>query len=240
MPHLPPPPAILPTPAGLPRSPNTARTRTDHASASSYHSSCMLTVRRIPGLLFRDGPAEPEIVRGARENRVVTTVEEDRTQARIHGLLEVLREAEAGFRSYARALEVVAELDAENTGAVAGFGTTARLLTGVLNLSKGEAKARAEQAGLLTPRRSLTGEVLPATAAELAAGAIGPIHLRVITAVIRGPYCTGAVHAVRCLGAGRGATAAAPRDELMLGHPHADRRDVEHLPVFPAHLHRPA
>jgi hypothetical protein len=25
----------------------------------------------------------------------------------------------------------------------------------------------------------------------------------------------------------------------MLGHPHADRRDVEHLPMLPAHLRRP-
>ncbi|MGH3802267.1 MAG: DUF222 domain-containing protein, partial [Pseudonocardiaceae bacterium] len=51
------------------------------------------------------------------------------------------------------------------------------------------AKAPADQAELLTPRRSLTGEVLlpalPATAAELAAGAIGPTHLRVITATLR-------------------------------------------------------
>lgn len=119
----------------------------------------------------------------------MTTVE-DRTQTRIDGLLEVLREAEADFRrSYARVLEVVAELDAEKAGAVAGFGTTARLLAEVLNLSKGEAKARTDQAGLLTPRRSLTGEVLPAalpaTAAELAAGAIGPSHVRVITATMR-------------------------------------------------------
>ncbi|HVE97229.1 MAG TPA: DUF222 domain-containing protein [Pseudonocardiaceae bacterium] len=56
------------------------------------------------------------------------------------------------------------------------------MLAGVLNLSKGEAKARAEQAGLLAPRRSLTGQtlppMLPATAAELAAGAIGPTHVR--------------------------------------------------------------
>lgn len=49
--------------------------------------------------------------------------------------------------SYARVLDVVAELDAERTGAVAGFGTTARLLAGVFNLSKGGAKARTEQAG---------------------------------------------------------------------------------------------
>jgi hypothetical protein len=62
----------------------------------------------------------------------VTTVEEDRTQARFDGLLEVLREAEADFRrSYARVLEVVAEVDAEKVGAVTGFGTTARLLAGV-------------------------------------------------------------------------------------------------------------
>lgn len=120
----------------------------------------------------------------------MTTVEEDRTQARIDGLLQVLRDAEADFRrSYARVLDVVAELDAERAGAVAGFGTTARLLAGVLNLSKGEAKARAEQAGLLAPRQSLTGETLPpalpATATELAAGVIGPSHVRVIAATMR-------------------------------------------------------
>ncbi|MGH3963676.1 MAG: DUF222 domain-containing protein [Pseudonocardiaceae bacterium] len=119
----------------------------------------------------------------------MTTVEEDRTQARIDGLLQVLRDAEADFRrSYARVLGVVAELDAERAGAVAGFGTTARLLCGVLNLSQGEGKTRADQAALLTPRRSLTGQVLPpalpATAAELAAGATGPTQLRVITATM--------------------------------------------------------
>jgi hypothetical protein len=120
----------------------------------------------------------------------VTTVEEDRTQARIDGLLQVLPDAEVDFRrSYARVLEVVAELETERVGAVAGFGTTARLLAGALNLSQGEAKARAEQADLLAPRQALTGEVLPptlpATAAELTAGAIGPAHVRVITATMR-------------------------------------------------------
>ncbi len=120
----------------------------------------------------------------------MTAAVEDRTQARIDGLLQVLRDAEADLRrSYARMLDVVAELDAERAGAVAGFGTTARLLAGALNLSKGEAKARAEQAGLLAPRQSLTGEllppVLPVTAAELAAGAIGPAQVRVITATMR-------------------------------------------------------
>ena len=120
----------------------------------------------------------------------MTTVGEDLEQARVDGLLGVLRDAEAELRrSYSRMLGVVGELEEENAGAAAGFGTTARLLAGVLNLSRGEAKARVEQAELLTPRRSLTGEVLPpilpATAAELAAGAIGPAHLRVITATMR-------------------------------------------------------
>ena len=84
---------------------------------------------------------------------------------------------------------MVAELTRENAGALTGFGSTARLVAGVLNLSTGEAKARVEQAELLAPRRSLTGEVLPpllpSTAAELAVGAIGPAHVRVITATMR-------------------------------------------------------
>ena len=113
----------------------------------------------------------------------------DPAETRVHGLLDELREAEADLRrSYAQVLSVVAQLDAENAGAIAGFGSTARLLAGVLNLSKGEANARVEQAGLLMPRRSLTGEVLaprlPATATELASGAIGPGQLRVITSIM--------------------------------------------------------
>ena len=58
----------------------------------------------------------------------------------------------------------------------------------MLNLSKSEARTRAEQAELFTARRSLVGEVLPpalpATAAELAAGRIGPAQVRVITATV--------------------------------------------------------
>ncbi|MDQ5855767.1 MAG: hypothetical protein M3302_05540, partial [Actinomycetota bacterium] len=89
----------------------------------------------------------------------MTTVEEGRIQARIDGLLQALRNAETDFRrSYARVLDVVAELDAEKAAAVAGFGTTARLLAGVLNLSKGEANARAEHARLVASHHALTGE----------------------------------------------------------------------------------
>ncbi len=140
--------------------------------------------------MCRFGVLRPEIVGGGCENGVVTALVEDRSEARMHGLLEGLRAAEADLRrSYARVLSVVAELDAERAGAVAGFGSTARLLSGVLNLSKGEAKARVDQAEQLMPRRSLTGEELaprlPATAAGLAAGELGPGHLRVITAIMR-------------------------------------------------------
>jgi len=75
----------------------------------------------------------------------VTTVGEDLEQARVDGLLGVLRDAEAELRrAYSRMLGVVGELEEENAGAAAGFGTTARLLAGVLNLSRGEAKARVE------------------------------------------------------------------------------------------------
>lgn len=113
----------------------------------------------------------------------------DPTQVRVNGLVDELREAEAALRhSYARVLDVVAQLDAENAGTVAGFGTTARLLAGVLNLSRSEARTRVEQAGQLMPRRSLTGTplpaLLPATAAELAAGRIGPGQVRVITSTM--------------------------------------------------------
>ncbi|MGH3797584.1 MAG: DUF222 domain-containing protein, partial [Pseudonocardiaceae bacterium] len=114
----------------------------------------------------------------------MTTVEQDHQLAHAEGLLDALRAAEVEFRcSYARVLDVVAELEDEKAGAVTGFGTTARLLAGVLNLSKGEARARVEQAELLTARRSLTGgplpPALPTTAAELAAGRIGSAQVRV-------------------------------------------------------------
>jgi len=61
---------------------------------------------------------------------------------RVDGLLAALRDAETELRqAYSRMLEVVADLETEKAGAVAGFGTTARLVAGVLNLSRGEARA---------------------------------------------------------------------------------------------------
>ena len=173
------------------------------------------------GLSLMAPPGRPGTVGGGCENGVVTAVGEDLEQARVDGLLGVLRDAEAELRrSYSRMLGVVGELEEENAGAAAGFGTTARLLAGVLNLSKGEARTRAEQAALLTPRRSLTGQALapslPATAAELAGGAIGPAHLRVITATMRripdGTHPQDAAQAEQTL-----ATAARRFDPTALG-----------------------
>jgi hypothetical protein len=52
-------------------------------------------------------------------------------------------------------------------------------------------------------------------------------------AVTRGPYWTGAV--TPC---GAAPALAPTRDELVFGHPHLYRRQVEHLPAFQAHLGR--
>jgi hypothetical protein len=61
-----------------------------------------------------------------------TILGEGGAQAHIHGLLGVLRDAEADCRrSYSRVLGVVAELARENAGALTGFGSTARLVAGV-------------------------------------------------------------------------------------------------------------
>jgi hypothetical protein len=73
----------------------------------------------------------------------VTTALEDRTDARLDGLVGELRAAEAQLRrSYARVLEVTAKLGQQKAGAATGFDGTAWLLAAVLNLSNSEAKAR--------------------------------------------------------------------------------------------------
>lgn len=57
----------------------------------------------------------------------MSTAAPDCEQTRIEGLLDSLRAAEAEYRRcYGRMLDVVAELETERAGAVAGFGTTAR------------------------------------------------------------------------------------------------------------------
>jgi hypothetical protein len=88
-------------------------------------------------------------------------------------------------KTHAAMLELVASLDATGLAAEQGFGTTGRLLATMLDLSTGQAHARIRDADQLATRPTLTGAALPArlpaTAAALAAGAIGTGALRVIT-----------------------------------------------------------
>ena len=88
-------------------------------------------------------------------------------------------------KAHAAMLELVAGLDAAKVAGEQGFGTPWRLLSAMLDLSAGQARARMRDAEQLATRRTLTGEVLPArlpvTAAALASGAIGTGQLKVIT-----------------------------------------------------------
>ncbi len=87
-------------------------------------------------------------------------------------------------KTHAAMLELVAGLDATKVAPEQGFVTTWRLLSAMLDLSAGQARARVRDAEQLASRRTLTGEVLPAhlpaTAAALASGAIGTGQLKVI------------------------------------------------------------
>ncbi len=88
-------------------------------------------------------------------------------------------------KTHAAMLELLTGLDAAKVAGEQGFGTTSRLLSAMLDLSSGQARARVRDAEQLATRRSLTGEPLPArlpaTAAALASGAIGTGQLKVIT-----------------------------------------------------------
>jgi hypothetical protein len=100
-----------------------------------------------------------------------------------------LRDIETVSRMlHAVMLETVAELDSRNLAASGGFGSTKRLLAGMLQLSATEAGTRVAHAAQLTARRTLGGEVLPPvlpkTAAGLAAGEIGVGQVRVIAETI--------------------------------------------------------
>jgi Domain of unknown function (DUF222) len=101
------------------------------------------------------------------------------------GLPAQVRDIEAVSRMlHAVMLEAVAELESRNIAATSGFGTTKRLLAGMLQLSAAEAATRVAHATQLSARRTLSGEVLPPqlpnTAAALAAGEIGVGQVRVI------------------------------------------------------------
>jgi hypothetical protein len=102
------------------------------------------------------------------------------------GLTQTLRDVEVLSRqTHAVMLTLVAELDSRGTAVRQGFGSTARLLAGMLRLSASEARTRVEHAAMVGARRTITGDTLapqlPATAAALACGEIGTGQLRVIT-----------------------------------------------------------
>ncbi|MGH3717811.1 MAG: DUF222 domain-containing protein [Pseudonocardiaceae bacterium] len=88
-------------------------------------------------------------------------------------------------QTHAVMLELVAEADARAIATREGFGSTQRLLAGMLRLSAAEARMRVEHAAMVGTRRTITGDTLPprlpATAAALTAGEIGAGQLRVIT-----------------------------------------------------------
>lgn len=146
----------------------------------------------------------PDFVRGTGENRSVTIALREPVAAISNcldgvrdtlnslddkGLTRALREIETlSRRTHAVMLDLLAELDSRGTATREGFGSTARLLAGMLQLSAGEARARVEHAAMVGTRRTITGDILPprlpATAAALAAGEIGTGQLRVITETI--------------------------------------------------------
>ncbi|MGH3807000.1 MAG: DUF222 domain-containing protein, partial [Pseudonocardiaceae bacterium] len=88
-------------------------------------------------------------------------------------------------KTHATMLELVAGMDTAGIAGEQGFGSTWRLLSAMLDLSAGQARTRVRDAEQLATRRTLTGKVLPArlpaTAAALSSGAIGPGHVKVIT-----------------------------------------------------------
>ena len=101
-------------------------------------------------------------------------------------VVQALRDLETLSRkAHSVILEVVAEVEARGTATREGFGSTARLLAGMLRLSAAEARTRVEHAAVVGARRGLTGEPLgprlPATAATLSSGQLGVGQLRVIT-----------------------------------------------------------
>lgn len=104
-------------------------------------------------------------------------------------VVQALRDVETLCRqAYSVMLDAVAETEARGIAAREGFGSTQRLLAGVLRLSAGEARARAGHAAAVGGRRGLTGQTLaprlPQTAAALAAGQLGVGQLRVITETV--------------------------------------------------------
>ena len=115
-------------------------------------------------------------------------------------------------REYAASLELLAELDNRDVAAEVGYSSMAALMRDVLRISPAEARRRLSHATAVTEVPMISGGVtpapLPATAAVLREGVLGPDHLDVITKVMR---------------------------EVPLHVPDADREVAEHTLVDAAH-----
>jgi hypothetical protein len=125
--------------------------------------------------------------------QVITTCA-DEVRSSLSGLddgavLDLLRGMESASRIvHSVLLDALAEVDSRRLAAQAGFRSTAALVGDLVHLSRTEARLRVEQATKLGVRRALTGEPLapelPETAAALAAGEIGPAHVRIIIEIM--------------------------------------------------------
>lgn len=77
-------------------------------------------------------------------------------------IVPALRDIETYLRqTHSLMLELVAEAESRRIAAQVGFGNTARLLAGTLQLSAAEARQRVEHASMVGTRRTLTGQTLP-------------------------------------------------------------------------------
>ncbi len=100
-------------------------------------------------------------------------------------LLELQHRREVVARSLpATDHQIINRLVAEADPKALGGTSWADVLSTKLGISKGEARKRVKQAGLLAPRRALTGEPLPPKAPNVAAaqarGQIGAEHVKII------------------------------------------------------------
>ncbi len=107
-------------------------------------------------------------------------------------LLDELRELERRrWRDHAAMLDRVAELDARGLAGGTGYPSLAELLRDTLRISTHEARRRIAHARALTETPLVSGgtvpAALPATAAALRAGDLGPEHVEVIVTALGGP-----------------------------------------------------
>ncbi|MGH3981149.1 MAG: DUF222 domain-containing protein [Pseudonocardiaceae bacterium] len=101
-----------------------------------------------------------------------------------------LRAAEIESRmAQARVLQIIGERHAIGVAGRSGYGTVARMVAAVALIGAGKARNRVAAAEALTPRQSLTGEMLPArcpaTAAAFAGGENSASAVRIVTDAMR-------------------------------------------------------